>query len=399
MIRYPQEETFDKILDWFKRTWKIILIVLVIGLPIFTWSQITIIHETSTPEFCNTCHSMHKEFETWKKSQHHNVGLECGSCHNGGPFLSPRYLLDKVVAMRSVLHEAMDVAVADHPSGAKRRGIKLWPQNLREDRHGVTYYVDVPKDSFAWNVILRNCERCHLRNAPYPPELEELEKHDATPPQMADFVRKDGHSLYVPHAFHRQKDVSCLECHTEVVHGPNPPMNLPRMPICFQCHNGVKAHQNCRKCHEGEKEIWAGEGGIDVEKTESYMQGEVDCIECHGDPKDPEEAGKFPIIRDIVKRCIECHDDEDRGEVKDDWHAQWKAKVKEIEPFYKQIKKKMERKGETASNKEAFKLFREGKHNYLLAKLCTGRGVHNIEYAIALFDSAKEKLEKANGLL
>jgi len=399
MIRYSQEETFDKILDWFKRSWKIILIVLVIGLPIFAWSQVTMIHETSTPEFCNTCHSMHKEFQTWKKSQHHNVGLECGSCHNGGPFLSPRYLLDKVVAMRSVLHELMDVAVEDHPSKAKRMGIKLWPQNLREDRNGITYFVDIPKDSFAWNVILRNCERCHLRNAPYDNEKEELEKHDVEPPQMADFTRKNGHSLYVPHAFHRRKGVACMECHTEVVHGPNPPLNLPRMPLCFQCHNGVKAHQDCRKCHVGEKDIWAGEGGYDVEKSEAYMLGEVDCIECHGNPQDPDEAGIFPVIGGILKRCIECHDDPDRKEIKADWHSQWSDKVKEIEPFYQQIKSKVKHKGEGSANKEIFKLFEEGEHNYLLAKLCSGRGVHNIEYAMALFQSAKEKLEKVNNML
>ncbi len=400
MIRYPQEETFDKILDWFKKKWKIIAIVLLIGLPLFTWSQIIVIHETSTPEFCNTCHSMHKEFDTWKESQHHNVGLECGSCHNGGPFLSPLYLLDKIVAMRSVVHEMADVAVADHPSKAKRMGITLWPQNLREDRHGKTYFVDIPKGSFAWNVILRNCERCHLHNGPYDNEKEELEKHGIeSPPQVNNLVRKDGHSLYVPHAFHREKGVECMECHTEVVHGPNPPLNLPRMPICFQCHNGVKAHQDCKKCHEGEKGIWAGEGGIDVEKTESYMQGEVECVECHGDPQNPEEAQLFPIKRDIVKRCMECHDDEEHGDVKKEWHAQWAEKVKSIEPLYRRVKEKAERAAENAANKAGLKLYKEGSHNYLLAKLCTGRGVHNIEYAMALFESAKEKLDKANSLI
>ncbi|AVX21348.1 MAG: cytochrome c3 family protein [Bacillota bacterium] len=56
--------------------------------------------------------------------------------------------------------------------------------------------------------------------------------------------------LVVPHEYHTQKGVDCVDCHAGLVHSTRQP-GSPRikMPVCLKCHNGSKATNQCKDCH------------------------------------------------------------------------------------------------------------------------------------------------------
>jgi hypothetical protein len=102
--------------------------------------------------------------------------------------------------------------------------------------------------------------------------------------------------LRIPHAWHVQKIyVNCSTCHKNLVHHKNPlGINRPSMTRCYQqCHDGVKATQECKDCHlrktvpdSHKKPNWS-----EVHRDESKKS---DCGECHGWTPD---------------YCSECHKD------------------------------------------------------------------------------------------
>lgn len=82
-------------------------------------------------------------------------------------------------------------------------------------------------------LINENCRRCH-------PSLPQKEQENL------DNVR----IIKISHKSHTQKDLSCLECHSNIQHDAlNPRTNRPRMETCYKCHQAHPRTQACDHCH------------------------------------------------------------------------------------------------------------------------------------------------------
>jgi len=117
--------------------------------------------------------------------------------------------------------------------------------------------------------------------------------------------------------------------------------------------------------------------------------GVVECTDCHrGVP-----AKKKDSFDAIKERCIECHD-QSYGEMA----IRWK---KNSEELLKKTSKKMDRVREEIDRIERRgghtfvyrKLYGDAEFNFNLAK--TGDGVHNLEYAEEVLESANKRLDEA----
>jgi hypothetical protein len=89
--------------------------------------------------------------------------------------------------------------------------------------------------------------------------------------------------LKIPHRAHvRVLKLSCVHCHSYVVHTKNPEgKHTPRMATCLVCHDGRKARKDCPACHE-KKDLPANHKSADWAVLHALKQKEIDCKSCHG---------------------------------------------------------------------------------------------------------------------
>lgn len=73
------------------------------------------------------------------------------------------------------------------------------------------------------------CLQCHTNT------------RNITPPQ----------NLIIPHEYHMQRGIDCVDCHKYAAHGDLNKPNNNRIPMktCLRCHNGYKASNKCEVCH------------------------------------------------------------------------------------------------------------------------------------------------------
>jgi hypothetical protein len=151
--------------------------------------------------------------------------------------------------------------------------------------------------------------------------------------------------------------------------------------------------------HIGPRELYRGTGGIGVQDSPSLMfTTNVDCIACHRRGEETQAALRTTKYaeRAISEACVDCH-----GEGFDETLKQWKVilaksenesnqKIFNVQNVLYEFEKV---NGSTASFKKAQHLLNEARHNYSLVLL--GKGVHNIEYAFRLLNTANHKTEQA----
>jgi hypothetical protein len=120
-----------------------------------------------------------------------------------------------------------------------------------------------------------NCGLCH-RNTEEPSGYAE--------PQV---------ELLFSHQLHLEKELACLNCHTDIDgSGPVEHSYRPCMVTCLECHDGVRAPDDCALCH-GEAitlsdihpEGWLQSHGDEATAAGSYCtdchREETACIQCH----------------------------------------------------------------------------------------------------------------------
>lgn len=150
-----------------------------------------VMHETSRPLFCLSCHEMGMPVNTWRVSTHEDV--PCAKCHIMPGTIS--MFRSKVSALRQVyLH-------------------------MRGPVESAAIRAHVPD---------ANCKACH--------------------PQTRNLVVY--HTIQITHKAHWDRDIKCTFCHDQLVHGPQPAFgNPPRMETCYKCHDGKQASNDCSLCH------------------------------------------------------------------------------------------------------------------------------------------------------
>ncbi len=239
-----------------------------------------------------------------------------------------------------------------------------------------------------------SCEKCHLsvvQGDGHVPEGKCVECHNEPEIVTAKFTSEILHKKHVT-----DHKIECSSCHSFIRHEIGQIPTLAHFPRnCDKCHS--------QEVHLGPKDIYRGSGGIGIPDSPSLMfAANVDCIACHrtvGEGRAALHTTKF-VEKAMGEACIECH-----GEGFDDTLKHWKTilstaendtnqRVFNVQKVLYDLEKSM---GGAAGYKKAQNLLNEARHNYSLVLL--GKGVHNIEYAFKLLNSANNKAEQALGMV
>ncbi len=423
--------------NWVRENKAQAAIVAVVGLVVFGFINYELIHFSSSPPFCRgLCHNMASEVDQWEKSSHGKRGVDCVSCHYRQGLIG--YAKAKIGAVPSLLHSVVkNIGMPMHdpheqetlehhyelpaPGGLvltpelieeekKMDHIILWQYTHNEekdqhywggpskkaDEHG-NYRIQIHRHSALWNNVEMNCRNCHSTKGNRGRHAEN---------SVADFVvrntllsfkgkserRRKG--IVVPHAIHLDKGIGCIDCHQEIVHGPDELMDengaiLPRMEICFACHNDRRAPRDCTLCHEMQKKMNLGIDGAGVEDTPNYMYPDsATCTDCHVE----EDNWKMtPAV------CADCHGDESYGSMMTEWQDDTQALIDEVGPLVEDLGRAVDnarKRGRDVT--KATELYEDALANYDFVVNDGSKGAHNVEYAAALLNAAKEKLNSAS---
>jgi hypothetical protein len=131
--------------------------------------------------------------------------------------------------------------------------------------------------------------------------------------------------LLIPHKAHVEVlKINCAVCHKNLVHSLNAAgFNKPEMQTCLsECHNGVKATNQCDKCHT-RKQVPAShmaKNWLDIHPT---MTATINCAQCHAWAPDycrechshrpPSHVGNWKQLHQLrakargTKGCLFCH--------------------------------------------------------------------------------------------
>ncbi len=218
------------------------------------------------PGFCNSCHEMNFNYESWLNSTHRD-SANCLSCHSE-PGLSGQI----AVRIRGITE------LIAHITG--------------------NYQVPIRN-----SVPVKNaqCTACH---------------------PLADIVDKD---IDVRHVLHDERGMQCVDCHSKVVHNqPNEPrvITLQQCDGCHQSHvgsggsfplTGAHAALKCVDCHS------SVDGTISVECTSCHPPPAThngltsSCTSCHTLDRFTPSTYLHPRVddhlqgREDVLQCASCH--------------------------------------------------------------------------------------------
>jgi nitrate/TMAO reductase-like tetraheme cytochrome c subunit len=286
-------------------------------------------------------------------------------------------------------------------------------------------------------VTLDTCFICHFKGLRHGRDTEVLSGcrscHDA-PQQVIEMeLGPFDHESYVG------RGVACEDCHSDAIRGDG---EVPQQ-VCGTCHNKVDhlaryddtelMHRNhvtdhkvectnchiqivheldavnrrpsgaCGACHEvshsGPMALYWGTGGRGVPDMPSPMaRTQVDCIGCHRHQALPERVAEVvgQTFAAANESCTYCHGTKYDGTL-EEWRARLSALQQESDGVY-------ERAAAVVSGaqlparalQQAEALLADAEHNRRLVHL--GHGVHNINYAAALLNTAIEFCQAAEAI-
>ena len=234
------------------KLYKFLTVALFLVVVFFSIGAITV-ETTSTSKFCSTCHEMQPEYYTWKASSHSEV--DCVQCH-----------------IKSGV---------DEYAKAKANGlVEVYKKTTGKYTAPIRMPDEVPDES---------CEKCH-----------NVYKRNFT--TSGDII--------IPHDKHKEKDVTCVQCHSGIAHGNIDDRKMtfqsdyeswdstigktamsemkfvkPDMDTCMECHKAKNITTECSACHTT--------GMVpDSHKQEDFktkthgQQAETDLQECNDCHKD-----------------------------------------------------------------------------------------------------------------
>ncbi|MBI5376200.1 MAG: response regulator [Candidatus Schekmanbacteria bacterium] len=417
--------------------------------------SIGFIQFSMSPTFCNSCHIMRPYYDMWKNSRHNTVA--CVDCHyppgfreeikgkfqaatqvvkflTGTYSTKPYAQIEDASCLRTGCHATRLLSgkvlfkkgiVFDHTPHLTqmRGGIKLRctschsqivqgshiavtettcftchfnglekDPSLWETQAKCTICHEIPTQDIQFESITYNhqdfagkgvaCQKCHLEVVK---GLGEVPKEfcvtcHGEPERLAKY--NDFEFLHKHHV--TDKKVECTRCHTEIKHSVKTSVK-PLEYSCDICHKDK---------HTGQKELYMGISGRGVEKMPSPMFiAQVDCIGCHVNKDKVNDHTQFDgfTLRPSEDGCISCHGNDYKGILKD-WKDSVNAQLKETKALLSQIAPLV---GGAPDNIK--KLYDDAKYNIEFVEY--SKGVHNIDYAIALLDKSKEYINQAREML
>ena len=220
----------------------------ILGLAVLAPTSYVAVHQSSTSDFCNSCHIMEPYHESWGNSAHSDI--TCIECH-------------------------FDPGTMGTLKGKFQALTQL------------TKYVTRTAGTRPWaHVSDASCLQCHA--------LEHLEG-----PLDFDGIAFD----HGPHLLElRGHQLQCVTCHSQVLIDDH---FTVQKDVCYTCHfmpaaDGVipEATGDCRLCHDSPTETLEVAGAPFVHDT--WVEAGVDCRACHADAV----AGTGRVL---MQRCKSCH--------------------------------------------------------------------------------------------
>ncbi len=267
------------------------------------------------------------------------------------------------------------------------------------DEDGV-WIIKPPRNTYLRGTITQNCINCHSSIGNRGRHSKKNVADFIIRNQLLEFtgkVEKRRKGIVIPHAIHLDKGFDCLDCHNEIVHGPIDMKDengviMPRMKICFQCHNDKRAPRECPLCHQLQLRMNLGVEGIGIPDSPNYMYPDnAVCGDCHLPENKYKMSGKV---------CVEeCHE-EGYDDTLAEWQDQTLTLLKKVGPLVKAVSRDIEAAKRAGRNVgPAEELFNDANYNYRFVKDDGSRGGHNADYAESLLGVAQEKIEMARDLL
>ncbi len=182
-------------------------------------------------------------------------------------------------------------------------------------------------------------------------------------------------SVNFPHEAHVEDESSCKSCHSSYEnHGQT------FLVGCSSCHHGEGTGEvKCTDCHRDVYKMYAGTGGVGVEKRANPMHAKVNCQNCH---KGVVEEGSDNLSM-IEAQCSSCHKKKNVAKTLDGWLRQEASDLKKLNVKIMKLEKEMrllEMKNPDINPLR--EIFWRIEQNYKLLK--NGRMIHNFGYASSI---------------
>ncbi|MHC4429756.1 MAG: NapC/NirT family cytochrome c, partial [Planctomycetota bacterium] len=214
-------------------------------------------------------------------------------------------------------------------------------------------------------------------------------------------IARYGESRFIHQVHVTDNKVECAGCHVQIQHSLS--ASVPREQqvlgeglmldhggVCSQCHD---------RTHAGPDEMYRGTGGRGVPDMPSPMfRAQVDCIACH------QQRGHSTEIAQIVGQtfvavqdsCDHCHGSRYDGEL-DVWQATIDEHLEAAEVAFEEARRFLSANQlEPRQALDTRRLLADAEHNIRFVNL--GIGVHNVNYATALLNTAMENCRKITAL-
>ncbi len=439
-------------------TWaRVATIGTILGLAVLAPTSYVAVHQSSTPEFCKSCHIMDPYYDSWANSAHGEIA--CIACHFEpglmgtlqGKFQALTQLTKYITltagtrpwahvadASCTQCHSLPDLVgpldfggiAFDHGphmaqvSGMQLRCVTCHSHVLIDEHFAVQKDVCftchfMPTAGGAPSPRLADCGLCHG-----PPQDELLVAG-------APFV----------HAQWIESGVDCRACHADTVSGSgavlaqrcrschaqpellaqiDSPERMHRIHVtdhkveCFECHvdilhglsPGIAAHTRgageCGACHGGTHDtafqMVAGVGALGVEDGPSRMfSTKVSCEACHTGRLHAAQAtqGGFHGRLGVSGEvdCLHCHGTPYAGML-----AEWQAAVGGGLTDLTQHAAELGRHLESLASEEArgaSELLAQARHNLEFVRADGSRGAHNVHYALDALRAAAGRIDTA----
>ncbi|WP_303851034.1 cytochrome c3 family protein [Seleniivibrio woodruffii] len=366
---------WQKLKEFSRKDPLIFTLILAVIIAVGGYGSLQMMHATSKPEFCKTCHpkeavEVRGEYYSFRKGIHSEAGVGCLDCH-GAPGIQGYLDAHVVAGMRSLYHEIF---------------------TSEEDviKHLTEFGTD-PKAA-AHAASLDSCVFCHsddfnrkIRRNTMIKVLGEFRPIDdvVNPEYREKFGRpdimKEGPIGVNPdHLKHYKAGVTCFDCHLGIGHA-GVKNHKPKMETCFKCHDEnrnvakVPANDNCAVCHTMQKGVQQGTYSKSV-KGDAWYMADLQCSDCHDDA----------FSKPTPEKCASCHD------------ASYSDIMKETQSAYMQkLAKAQSTRDKYAGQRRGMPaaklaLFNEMKNILRILENDGSKGVHNPEYFDMMFDKVAE---------
>jgi hypothetical protein len=395
------------------------------------------------PRTCLACHYMDPFYRQWETSNHSQVN--CIRCHDLGFFYLAKLVLKYNTGLynprpKAIVQDKSCMASDCHPGRIEAGQVTYQDQvafdhqtHMQDYRTGVymrctSCHAQIVQKGHV-EMDQRVCFLCHFKDVPQDQALAGCTSCHNFP---TGEIEHEG--FIFSHDSYLKVGVACRQCHLQISQGEGGvpaercyschverterfedvdfvhKLHVQERKIdCFLCHDEIQHAEikmisalevSCTNCHQlqhtGEKEMYMGTGGRDVEDTPSRMfTAQVSCDGCHEQPPQVTDGPHVWIDGGRTRQarrqsCVTCHGP-GYDRMLDDWIREIHRMVELFRPELVRVEKaaaKLPQKERT----EAGDLLEDARFN--LNFVDRGRGVHNVEYGVKLIKRAADIVDQ-----